>query len=890
MRPTPSRRRPRATTAAAKSRPLVAALEPRHLFAGVTLASQVTVVTPIPSVRADTATPANNAIILAGNGTTDHPTYITDPIAPGTLATLGTSKGNIVVALTDAATPATVANFLSYVSNGTYTDTIFDRSAVLDGTTDTQGTAATGSSPASIIQAGGYKLSGAGVVPVTAAPAVASEAGNTGALGNLQYTIAATLTPNAVTGAGTPGTATADFVFNNADNSGVRDGVYTAFGHVLYGADILTAIGSLPTSTAVTGLDNVPVPVTGLTASQVAGGLAVQPDNLVYLYGVSTQPGLTYTATSSLPALVTPRVDNTTGTLNFTYGTAGATGTATVTVTATSVYDGTTATTSFLVTVPPASSSATAPITLPDTVAAAVTGTATVIHPLANDTDATSTLNPASVTVTTAPANGTATVDPATGDITYTANAGYHGDDTLQYTVANAAGAVSAATAVDVHVVLAPTMVTVGAGTKVRQILFTQPDGTRGRLVVSGASAVVTFSAGDTDMAARGGTVTVTGAGATIADVVATNVRTFPNVTVATIGKGAVTLGGFTDTGSVGVFNAARATVTGPVTMQGAHTFLVGQATHATMYVGGAAGNVAMRIGTAVDSSLGSVAIQSLTSRSWTIDDGGAYAVTAGAIVNLNVSGLFADGLSLSNSGGYALLRATVGGAAGAWQVSGAIFKATVAKPTSAWSLSTGSLLRTLTVRGDLQSAITASAIDTLTVTGAMTNATVETNGSFNQLGTQINRLAVGGAMTGSVVFAAGSINRFSARSMSASRVYAGVNTSVAQASGLPAATTDLTAEATIKSFTLTAGRATFANSELAAYDLPRVRLGTVTAANAGTAFGVAAHTLGVLSLNLDPGGPLTLTGAPVANAATLATYLSRRKITLSDFKVTLFG
>src|SRR5690606_9288973 len=44
-------------------------------------------------------------------------------------------------------------------------------------------------------------------------------------------------------------------------------------------------------------------------------------------------------------------------------------------------------------------------------------------------------LNPASVTIVTPPANGSATVDPVTGHITYTANPGFSGNDTLTYQV-----------------------------------------------------------------------------------------------------------------------------------------------------------------------------------------------------------------------------------------------------------------------------------------------------------------------------------------------------------------------------------------------------------------------------------------------------------------------
>jgi hypothetical protein len=57
--------------------------------------------------------------------------------------------------------------------------------------------------------------------------------------------------------------------------------------------------------------------------------------------------------------------------------------------------------------------------------------------------DASATIIPTSVNITQPPAHGTATVDPATGTVTYTPNASYLGQDTLQYTVSDTLGAVS---------------------------------------------------------------------------------------------------------------------------------------------------------------------------------------------------------------------------------------------------------------------------------------------------------------------------------------------------------------------------------------------------------------------------------------------------------------
>jgi len=64
-----------------------------------------------------------------------------------------TTMGLIDIQLYDAATPLTVANFLSYVNSGAFNQSIFHRSV-----------------PGFIIQGGGYFLNGNSLSPVVAAP------------------------------------------------------------------------------------------------------------------------------------------------------------------------------------------------------------------------------------------------------------------------------------------------------------------------------------------------------------------------------------------------------------------------------------------------------------------------------------------------------------------------------------------------------------------------------------------------------------------------------------------------------------------------------------------------------------------------------------------------
>lgn len=136
-----------------------------------------------------------------------------------------TSKGNISLALDQDKAPATVANFLQYVDEGYYNDTIFHR--VINGF---------------MIQGGG--LTADMSKKDTKAP-VKNEAKN--GLKNLRGTIAMARTND-------PHSATSQFFINHKDNSSLdypsRDGWgYTVFGQVTSGMDVVDAIADSPTGT-----------------------------------------------------------------------------------------------------------------------------------------------------------------------------------------------------------------------------------------------------------------------------------------------------------------------------------------------------------------------------------------------------------------------------------------------------------------------------------------------------------------------------------------------------------------------------------------------------------------------------------------------------------------
>ena len=154
-----------------------------------------------------------------------------------TVVEFQTVMGTFEVNLYDNATPQTVANFLSYVNNMAYTDSVFHRSV-----------------PAFIVQGGGFTYNGTfPPVGITANAPVINEP----EFSNVTGTIAmAKLGGNA-------NSATNQWFFNLANNSAnldVQNGGFTVFGEVVPpGMDVVNAISALPTFDFGGAFTNLPL-------------------------------------------------------------------------------------------------------------------------------------------------------------------------------------------------------------------------------------------------------------------------------------------------------------------------------------------------------------------------------------------------------------------------------------------------------------------------------------------------------------------------------------------------------------------------------------------------------------------------------------------------------
>ena len=164
-----------------------------------------------------------------------------------------TDLGDVEVELFDQAAPQTVANFLQYVSDGDYTNSIIHRSM-----------------PGFVIQGGGFTFIDGSVGNVPADPPVINEPG----ISNTRGTIAMAKLP------GDPNSATSEWFFNLADNSANLDGQnggFTVFGKVVGdGMDVVDAIAALQ-------VWNAGAPFTDLPLINFPGGIPITADHMVLL-------------------------------------------------------------------------------------------------------------------------------------------------------------------------------------------------------------------------------------------------------------------------------------------------------------------------------------------------------------------------------------------------------------------------------------------------------------------------------------------------------------------------------------------------------------------------------------------------------------------------------
>lgn len=191
-------------------------------------------------------------------------------VAPtyATIVDIETSVGTIQVNLFDESTPKTVENFLAYVADDSFIDTIIHRSE-----------------PNFVVQGGGFKYSGTAfnLNPIETKGTVENEP--------VWSNVAGTIAMAKV--AGNPDSATSQWFFNVSDNSANLDFQnegFTAFGQVVSGMDIVEEINGLTLCSSA--------PMVNYTGDQCSSGDAPGFENFVSIVSITIVDDATNTEDS----------------------------------------------------------------------------------------------------------------------------------------------------------------------------------------------------------------------------------------------------------------------------------------------------------------------------------------------------------------------------------------------------------------------------------------------------------------------------------------------------------------------------------------------------------------------------------------------------------------
>lgn len=186
--------------------------------------------------------------------------------AAATVVLVKTNMGNFEVNLFDQSTPATVSNFLAYVSKNDYQKTVFHRTE-----------------KNFVVQGGGFRYSGNNASPFTAI-AQGAAVKNEPKWSNVRGTIAMAKI------SGKADSATNQWFINLTDNSSnldLQNSGFTVFGQVTgNGMEVIDAIAALP-NTLLTDANFRNVPLRNYSAADATAKVPVTAANLVVIESIS---------------------------------------------------------------------------------------------------------------------------------------------------------------------------------------------------------------------------------------------------------------------------------------------------------------------------------------------------------------------------------------------------------------------------------------------------------------------------------------------------------------------------------------------------------------------------------------------------------------------------
>ncbi len=240
------------------------------------------------------AIPAQALSSTGGPVSLDLSKYFSIPGVTGQIAQFNTVLGTFNVELLASAAPQTVANFLTYVNGGAYTNSMIHRSASLNGGTSTANW---------IVQGGGYIFTDPNAGPVTIPPNPSNP------VLPLEYNLPNSAGTIAMARGSATNSATTQWFFNVNDNTSVlgpsNGGGYAVFGRVLgTGLSVISAIAAVPTYNAGTGTAFETLPLQNVQSGQTSIALS----NLITINSVAVIP--VYPTNNTAPAVLSFAVVN----------------------------------------------------------------------------------------------------------------------------------------------------------------------------------------------------------------------------------------------------------------------------------------------------------------------------------------------------------------------------------------------------------------------------------------------------------------------------------------------------------------------------------------------------------------------------------------------------
>lgn len=425
-------------------------------------------------------------------------------------------------------------------------------------------------------------------------------------------------------------------------------------------------------------------------------------------------------------------------------------------------------------------------------------------------------------------------------------------------------------------------------GAAAKAVEFTDSSGTRAIVQLNGAgSATVQFSGTSLSQAPSPSGIAVMGSDVSLDTITLSGTGLSTTLHVTTLGRTPVTIGGITSNGVMAAILAPGVTVNGNVTTAGwVHEVNLGGATNGTINIGPSHinGGLSLTVGTATDESLvSSIRIANLTAGQWTSTSGSS--ITAPQVLSVHVRGSFDPDLNVTGiPGAQVALQTFSAGAitAGTWSVGGHVHILQVGSIASGWTGSVAGMVDTFNVLHDATVDLTAPAVGKLAVHGSLSDSTISLTEPLSSVGYDLSSLFVGGAMVNSSVVSGGSIGTVSAGRMDGSGIYAGL-----VSPALPATTSDFGNTAEIRSVTLhrSLAGASFTGSNIAAYQMGTVSLGTVATSNGGTPFGVAGHSIQSITL-VDATTNHVVHMSNVPTTPAFAALLASKGVAQNDFVV----